>query len=150
MSYLSSAKLQRKGRTQLMKFKISFSSSTAVFFNFGVANDRDFFVISKGLTLHTSIINIEEVERILLVTKKSGNRERCRKLSLWNRSVDDISPTRFPTAFLCYQEDAWRSCFLLLLSARANHLCPPRREDRTQVSSANDGWCCGNNYKLNI
>jgi len=33
----------------------------------------------------------EEVERILLVTKKSGNRERCRKLFLWNRSVDDIS-----------------------------------------------------------
>ena len=40
------------------------------------------------------------MERILLVTKKSGNRERCRKLSLWNRSVDDISHLTIPWRFL--------------------------------------------------
>ena len=48
----------------------------------------DFFLI---LSVFFQIIIM--TERILKVRKKSGNRERCRKLSLWNRSVDDISLT---------------------------------------------------------
>ena len=35
-------------------------------------------------------------ERILKVTKKSGNRERCRKLSLWNRTCNSWIHRTFP------------------------------------------------------
>ena len=42
-----------------------------------------FFLYLWILSVH-GILNLWTVERILKVRKKSGNRERCRKLSLWN------------------------------------------------------------------
>ena len=46
------------------------------------------FPMHKSLVFGAKIISAQKQEggeeRILLVTKKSGNRERCRKLSLWN------------------------------------------------------------------
>ena len=74
----------------------------------------------------------EEVERILLVTKKSGNRERCRKLSLWNRSVDDISQIPYSI-----------SLFLFLISVATNKERgePPGGHERiTFVCHAGPPW----------
>ena len=56
------------------------------------------------------------VERILLVTKKSGNRERCRKLSLWNRILIDFKKTNDISHL-----DSWVSCVLSFASKRCGH-----------------------------
>ena len=70
-----------------------------------------------------------EVERILLVTKKSGNRERCRKLSLWNRSVDDISQIPYSI-----------SLFLFLISVAEAATNKERGEP--------PGWTRKDNFRL--
>ena len=54
-------------------------------------------------------------ERILLKTKKSGNRERCRKLSLWNRSLPNVGPIVF--LLVVQQSKGWRQWFSICLES---------------------------------
>ena len=47
----------------------------------------DYDISLKGLDSLSRVISLQTMERILKVTRlMTGNRERCRKLSLWNRS----------------------------------------------------------------